>query len=80
MNNRAFTNYLRNQLSTLADSQFDHGQTLGHYCNRYPDQMNRIKRELVKYVPIEKSYTEAWKKASQALSQERAEVKKKRTP
>ncbi len=51
-NNKAFTNYLRDSLAELAENERDFGLTVGQYGSKYPVEINKIKRELVKFIPI----------------------------
>ncbi len=76
--NRCFTNELRKGIKELANKEKDPGQTIGHYSSRYPEHINRLKKNLVKYVPIGKTFEQSWKSASAAIYQERSVAKKGR--
>jgi len=75
VNNRAFTNHLREGLYELAEKEKDRDNTVGHYAETYPKQVNQIKRGLNKFVPIGKTFKDAWRMACSAISQERSQIK-----
>ena len=75
VNNRAFTNCLRSEIAALADEKDDQDKTVGHYVDTYPIQVNSIKRALQKFVPLGKSFKDAWKAAQSAITQERSLIK-----
>lgn len=73
--NRAFTEFLRKRVDELADEYMDYDKTIGHYATKYPLEMNHIKKDLLKFVPMNKTFKDAWRLANQAIAQERSMVK-----
>ncbi len=71
-NNKAFTNYLRDSLAELAENERDFGLTIGQYGSKYPVEINKIKRELVKFIPIGSTFEKAWKLAYTSIAQTRS--------
>ena len=62
-------------LEKLGEDSNDRDQTVGHYEKTYPSELNQIKKKLTKYVPIGKTFKEAWKAANAAIFQERSLIK-----
>ena len=71
---------MRTMLDKLGEDNNDKEQNVGHYENTYPLEMNQIKKDLTKYVPIEKTFKEAWKAANAAICQERSLIKNGKKP
>ena len=80
MNNRVFTKCLRVMLDKLGVENNDQDQTVGYYEKNYPSEVNQIKKNLTKYVPIGKTFKEAWKAANAAICQERSLIKNGKKP
>ena len=76
VNNRVFTSILKEKLEKLSeDKKVEKYQTVGFYVNEFPKEMNVIKRDLARYVPIGKDFKWSWKMANQALTQERSLIR-----
>ncbi|CAF1105441.1 unnamed protein product, partial [Brachionus calyciflorus] len=69
INNKPLTNHLRSEIKKKFGE--DLGQTLGHYEQKYPKQMEQIKKELVKLVPPNSTFKEALKKAADSLKNDK---------
>ncbi|RNA01572.1 hypothetical protein BpHYR1_052535 [Brachionus plicatilis] len=68
----------KNKLAKLAKSFSEEpGKTLGFYTKIYSGTMNKIKIELAKVVPADKSFNECWRKAERCLIAEKAGKRKK---
>ena len=60
----------------LSVSKMEGDMPLGYFDKKYPKEMNEIRKQLLDYVPVDLSFRDAYKKASQAISQERSFKKK----
>jgi len=78
LTNKAFTTTLRKGLEKIADDNGDdYNRTVGYYSLNYPDEVNKLKLELGKFVPKDWTFKDSWRKATAAISQERCSKKSK---
>ncbi|RNA44436.1 hypothetical protein BpHYR1_053691, partial [Brachionus plicatilis] len=61
VNNKPFTNRLRSEI--IKRFVNDKGQTLGFYEKKFHNEMEEIKKDLLKLVPKNSNFKESWKKA-----------------
>ncbi|RNA41772.1 hypothetical protein BpHYR1_053269 [Brachionus plicatilis] len=73
LNNKEFTNSLRDQLKERFKEDPD--KTLGYYQKKYSHVMLDIKRELLKFVPKNSTFASCWKKVSDSLKMDKASKK-----
>ena len=77
-NNKAFTSQLKNGLLKIAeDNGEETNKPVGYYSVKYADEVNKLKQELGKFVPIGSTFKESWRKANAAMCQERSSKKPK---
>ncbi len=77
-NNKAFTNQLRKGIQKIS---FDNGEPedkpVGYYADKFPDELIELKHYLGKFVPVDWTFKDSWRKANAALCQERCNKKTK---
>lgn len=63
---------LQKNLDELSCKKNDMNQTIGYYEKQYPIEFNKIKKELIMYIPIGKNFQKLWKAACQSITQDRS--------
>ncbi|RNA23042.1 hypothetical protein BpHYR1_014695 [Brachionus plicatilis] len=69
INNKPFTNRLRSEIMKRFVN--DKGQNLGFYEKKFHNEMEEIKKDLLKLVPKNSNFKESWKKAGDSFKNDK---------